>query len=180
MHQRIRALLGSRLIEPSYNGRAHARATHKLQSSRQIKQSAAVDTDSRIHHAMSAPRAHRACLCAEAQAQGRARCECGAALPQQPPPQCVVCLDHDGVLIQSGCGCRGDAGWVHGACKIAVAVHSSGGAFAEPWYKCATCRQGYTGELVVVLAEEAWRRHKTAGRRGAGSRMAAQANLGNA
>lgn len=67
--------------------------------------------------------------------------------------ECYVCLGADATVVPLGCACRGAAGSAHVACMIEAAVH----AFAEnnlSWSVCSLCKQWYTGEMQLELAEE--------------------------
>ena len=78
---------------------------------------------------------------------------------------CIVCLESESTesspLLQTGCGCRGSAGWIHAQCAVAAAAAqqertgSWGGGGKHPWQLCATCRVPYTGPLKLALAR-AW------------------------
>ena len=67
--------------------------------------------------------------------------------------KCVVCLEGDDepTPIQSGCACRGEAGLVHLECAKASAIHH-GDFFHSRWYECFTCKQEFTGEVLLALA----------------------------
>jgi hypothetical protein len=71
---------------------------------------------------------------------------------------CTICLDvGDPLPIQSGCGCRGDAGLAHVGCRAEAAAHkarSSGNTLG--WEACMTCGQGFTGQMGLGLAEAWW------------------------
>ncbi len=64
---------------------------------------------------------------------------------------CIICLDGQPAPIQSGCGCRGEMGLAHVACRAEVAKRS--GEW-EDWHTCGTCGQTFTGAMFVGLAEE--------------------------
>ena len=74
---------------------------------------------------------------------------------------CVICLDNDAhpLPVQCGCGCRGDAGCAHVACKVAYATHMAPGTHSG-WYKCPTCKQHYTGPMLLGMTEALWKRMK--------------------
>jgi hypothetical protein len=71
---------------------------------------------------------------------------------------CTICLDvGDPPPIQSGCGCRGDAGLAHVGCRAEAAAHrarSSG--VIHGWQQCVTCGQLFTGQMSLGLAEVWW------------------------
>ena len=103
---------------------------------------------------------------------------------------CFVCLEHDdgesSPLLQTGCGCRGSAGWIHGRCAILAAsaqqerAHGDwAGIGKHPWQRCPTCHVPYTGPLKLTLAHEWCRRteHLPASDL---QRFAARTTLGNA
>ena len=96
------------------------------------------------------------------------------------PMACGICLDNDGppLPIQSGCGCREEAGCAHVACKAAYAKHQGPG-FHEGWYACSICKQHYTGAMQFGLAEALLKRLQ--GRPAKDQHgLAAQNNLANA
>ena len=66
--------------------------------------------------------------------------------------RCFICYDDDPQPIQSGCGCRGDAGLAHVNCR-AKAAQSAGGN----WASCQTCRLDFTGQMGFALSEKNWR-----------------------
>lgn len=72
---------------------------------------------------------------------------------------CTLCLDaqHQPPPIQCGCGCGGAAGSAHVRCKVEYAEHQAPG-YHEGWYNCPTCEQGYTGAMLLGLAEALWTR----------------------
>ena len=74
---------------------------------------------------------------------------------------CFICLDNDThpLPIQTGCGCRGEAGSAHISCKIKAARHK-GRDYHAGWYECATCKQFYSGAMQLGLAEALWERWK--------------------
>lgn len=69
------------------------------------------------------------------------------------PCECWICCDgneqHE--LLSTGCGCRGSAGRAHVHCLVLAAEHN-----VELWTNCPTCRQEYTGEVDVLMAEMRW------------------------
>ena len=69
--------------------------------------------------------------------------------------ECVICLQSDPVPVQSGCACRGDAGWAHVACLIEKAVAQRRQRGSSAWTTCQTCMQEFTGAIGLALAE-AW------------------------
>jgi hypothetical protein len=69
---------------------------------------------------------------------------------------CTICLDAgDPPPIQSGCGCRGDAGLAHVGCRAEAAAHKSRSGDFNRYLSCVTCGQGFTGQMDMGLAE-AW------------------------
>ena len=52
----------------------------------------------------------------------------------------------DPAPIQCGCGCRGDAGLTHVACRTEVAERQ-GERWHDGWHTCPTCGQEYTGDV---------------------------------
>ena len=93
---------------------------------------------------------------------------------------CIICLDNDGhpLPIQCGCGCRGEAGCAHVACKAAYAAHQGPGIH-DGWYECPTCKQDYTGAMQLGLAEALCARLHGRDAEDNG-RLCAQTNLANA
>jgi pentatricopeptide repeat protein len=69
---------------------------------------------------------------------------------------CIICLDvGDPPPMQSGCGCRGDAGLAHIGCRAEAAVHKSRSRDFRGWETCATCGHAFTGRMQMGLAK-AW------------------------
>ena len=68
---------------------------------------------------------------------------------------CPICLESEGELLQRGCGCRGDSGWVlvHAECIKQVATH---GEEWKGWQTCGTCTQLFTGAGQHGLAIPWW------------------------
>lgn len=66
---------------------------------------------------------------------------------------CWVCCDGEdhAELLTTGCACRGSSGLAHLHCLVMAAEHN-----VERWSHCPTCRQEYTGEVDVQLAEMRW------------------------
>ena len=96
------------------------------------------------------------------------------------PMSCSICLDNDGppLPIQSGCGCRAEAGCVHVACRVQATEHQGMG-FHAGWHTCTTCKQRYTGAMELGLAEALWERHRRKPARNH-DRLAAQNGLAGA
>ena len=93
------------------------------------------------------------------------------------------------LLLATGCGCRGSAGWAHGGCMIASAASQQGragvggwaGPGRYPWQLCPTCKVPYTGDTKLVLAKEWCKRAVALGLpREDPQRFAASTALGNA
>ena len=111
------------------------------------------------------------------------------------PLCCTICLDNEDTVLpmQCGCGCREEAGAAHLQCKIRAAEHhgnssddehgeggtAQGVQWNAAWNSCLTCKQLYTGDMRLGLAEEAARQFDTRPARDM-SRLLAQANLANA
>jgi len=79
-------------------------------------------------------------------------------------PECVICLEPDGELLQRGCWCRGDAGLSHLHCLIKLAVHAEQSKTMfemAAWQECGTCKARFTGKMQHGLAEEYWARAMT-------------------
>ena len=58
---------------------------------------------------------------------------------------CIICLQSRPPAIQSGCGCRGDAGLAHIKCRVQAAEHKqkSTGDLSG-WETCSTCGISFT------------------------------------
>jgi hypothetical protein len=71
---------------------------------------------------------------------------------------CTICLDGgDPPPIQSGCGCRGDAGLAHVGCRAKAAAYKARSTGdAGGWQMCITCNQIFTGQMAMGLAEAWW------------------------
>jgi hypothetical protein len=74
---------------------------------------------------------------------------------------CIICLESSPPAIQSGCGCRGDAGLAHIKCRVQAAEHKqkSTGDLSG-WEACSTCGISFTAPMSLGLAEELYRRTK--------------------
>ena len=72
-------------------------------------------------------------------------------LAEDDGPSCTICLGGVPAPIQSGCGCRGDQGLAHVACRAEVAKQSG---IARDWYQCTTCGLDFTGAMEIGLSEE--------------------------
>ena len=94
------------------------------------------------------------------------------------PPCCTICLDggDEPLPIQGGCGCRGDAGLAHVACKAEMNAHKGDG-YHTGWWECPTCGQGYTGAMRLGLAREIVQKTSSRGK-GDNDRVGAADNLG--
>ena len=67
---------------------------------------------------------------------------------------CWVCCEgseQGAELLPMGCACRGSAGLAHIHCLVMAAEHN-----VDIWTTCPTCKQEYTGEVDVQLAELRW------------------------
>jgi ACT domain-containing protein len=70
---------------------------------------------------------------------------------------CTICLDAgDPPPIQSGCGCRGDAGLAHVGCRAEAAAHREQPGDTDGWDHCVICGQRFTGPMQMGLAEARW------------------------
>ena len=96
------------------------------------------------------------------------------------PPSCTICLDggDEPLPIQGGCGCRGDGGLAHVACRAEVATRKARGGH-KGWVRCPTCGQRYTGAMELGLAQALVHRMRTRSRDDE-HRLCAEGNLGNA
>jgi hypothetical protein len=73
---------------------------------------------------------------------------------------CTICFEHNPQPIQSGCGCRGDSGLAHVACRATAAEYVSESRPDEggtPWRQCGTCGQRFLGAMALGLVCEWWR-----------------------
>ena len=72
-------------------------------------------------------------------------------------PRCWICTEgasrtRRGRLWRS-CACRGpDAGFAHLHCLVEAAGYN-----ADTWTTCPTCKQDFTGDLQLRLAQASWR-----------------------
>ena len=67
---------------------------------------------------------------------------------------CFICLDENPPPIGMGCACRGSAGNAHEECLKHMAKFQ--GRYGNTrWTECQTCKQEYTGQMLVKLAQ-AW------------------------
>ena len=67
---------------------------------------------------------------------------------------CFICLDENPPPIRMGCACRGSAGNAHVECLTQMAKFQ--GRYGDAmWTKCQTCKQEFTGPMLVHLAQ-AW------------------------
>jgi hypothetical protein len=74
---------------------------------------------------------------------------------------CTICLCGDPPPIQSGCACRGDAGLAHVECRAEDAAHRMANSNDRAgWAECMTCKQPFTGTMMMGLAEAWWSRVK--------------------
>jgi hypothetical protein len=100
-------------------------------------------TQARVAAAMASP-------AGGARAQGGGGTATGASV-------CTICLDAgDPLPIQSGCGCRGDAGLAHVGCRAEAAEHRSRSRDTSGWHECMTCGQHFTGQMLLGLTELWW------------------------
>ena len=83
---------------------------------------------------------------------------------------CFICGIGSQPLIQSGCGCRGDAGLAHATCRVFAAesylkqkAEYGKPATLNPWVDCSTCGQRFTGGMQRTLGLEWWTRMKDKG-----------------
>ena len=88
---------------------------------------------------------------------------------------CIICLDSDPPPVQMGCACRGDSGLAHVDCLAQVAEHHAGPVGLK-WRVCRTCKQAFTGKVLMGLAL-AWRSQCALAESERGERLAAEHNL---
>ena len=83
----------------------------------------------------------------------------GPAVADEDGPECIICLDSAGEVLQRGCHCRGDAGLAHVRCLALLAVHGEQTKTSiDGWCACGTCKGPFTGQMLRGLAEELWGR----------------------
>jgi tetratricopeptide (TPR) repeat protein len=91
----------------------------------------------------------------------RVTAEMGRSPTRDTSSVCIICLDvGDAPPIQSGCGCRGDAGLAHVDCRAEACAHRARGGIRDGWLSCGTCHQLYTGRMKLGLAETLWSIHQ--------------------
>ena len=71
--------------------------------------------------------------------------------------QCYICWDSGNGLMSQGCACRGGSGFVHADCLEAT-TGASRLETLERHKSCGTCRQMFTGRLVIEMMVRSWRR----------------------
>ena len=64
---------------------------------------------------------------------------------------CPICLTSNRELHSAGAAAVSAAGVVHLQCMIRLAEYNS-----NEWHTCWTCKEKFTGTLVVGLAQEFW------------------------
>jgi hypothetical protein len=72
---------------------------------------------------------------------------------------CIICFEKDPQPLQSGCGCRGDAGLAHIGCRATDAEHAVRSRRSNceiAWGFCRTCGQQFTGTMLLGLALKRW------------------------
>ena len=69
--------------------------------------------------------------------------------------ECCVCLDAAGAMCRKGCACRGTSAFVHFECALRSVVAQLRHRGEVAWHQCQTCKQSFTGEMCVALAD-AW------------------------
>jgi tetratricopeptide (TPR) repeat protein len=96
---------------------------------------------------------------------------------------CFICGIGSPPLIQSGCGCRGDAGLAHATCRVLAAesylkqkAEYGKSVKLNPWVDCSTCEQRFTGEMQRTLGLEWWTRMRDKGDTHCQHRLSAAAN----
>jgi hypothetical protein len=94
---------------------------------------------------------------AMASAAGGARTHAGRSTAKEEAV-CIICLDvGDPPPIQSGCGCRGDAGLAHVGCRTEAAEHKfRSSRKTSGWQVCITCGQEFTGQMRTGLTAAWW------------------------
>lgn len=106
-----------------------------------------------------------------------------AAVHAAQPPTCYICLsvvceEHpDEKLLPTGCACSREGstgGRAHVSCLATAARHDP-----ERWLQCPTCKQDFTKEMKLKMAQERWKR--VSGRHQTDEeRLNALSNLANA
>jgi hypothetical protein len=75
-----------------------------------------------------------------------------------------ICLDTSPPPIQSGCACRGDGGLTHVDCLVQLAASQQAYRRASVWRQCKTCKQDFTGAMLIGLAGRWLSLYPTVGR----------------
>jgi hypothetical protein len=91
---------------------------------------------------------------------------------------CYICYESAPPPIQSGCACRGEAGFVHIECMVQAAVSQVAHRGTIAWHTCHTCKQHFTGAMRRGLAEAWWARVRNAEVE-SNERLGAASNLGH-
>ena len=101
----------------------------------------------------------------------------------KPDECCFICGEDSPPLIQSGCGCRGDAGLAHATCRVLAAesylkqkAQHGKPVKLNPWVNCSTCEHRFTGEMQRTLGWEWWARMRDEGDTHCWNRLMAAAN----
>ena len=90
---------------------------------------------------------------------------------------CTICYESHPPPIQSGCACRGDAGFAHIECIVQAAVSRFVQRGPKVWRECHTCKESFTGAMQTGLAEAWWARVRGAGEES--DLLSAAQNLGH-
>ena len=91
--------------------------------------------------------------------------------------RCTICLSAEGAVLQRGCCCRGDSGWVHLECITQLAAHKDDhDEDWSGWAACGTCNGDFTGCVQHGLARAWWSRVESLDN-GHEDRLAAADNL---
>lgn len=67
---------------------------------------------------------------------------------------CFICLESTPPLVHGGCSCRGEAGFAHLKCFVALAAQRA--KAKKPASMCCTCNQMFHGDVAKSIASHFW------------------------
>ena len=77
------------------------------------------------------------------------------AVADDDGPECVICLDSAGEVLQRGCHCRGDAGLAHVRCLAQLAAHGEQTKNStDGWWTCGTPDKPMPGARFAVTSND--------------------------
>jgi len=103
--------------------------------------------------------------------------QAGVRIPENA--ECNICLERDDNLIPLGCACRDNAGFGHVDCLVKAAEARMRTSDRNGWHTCTTCKQLFTGEMWMRLAES-YMKHTESFNPESEDRLAACNNMGGA